>query len=94
LPVNRWHLPVEGPEQLALALVPLQPHVHVAIEEFRLFGPHALEVRVPDRQLLRELAPRKRRDAVALHATGLLDFESALAVLRRAVMRVRRLARC
>jgi len=66
----------------------------VAIEKLRLLGPHALEVRVRDLQLLRELPAGKRRDAVPLHAGGLLDLECALAVLRRALMRVRRLARC
>jgi hypothetical protein len=91
---HRAHLSVEGPEQLTLAVLLLKPRVHVAVEKLRLLGPHALEVRVRDLQFLRELAPRKRRDAVALHAGGLLDLECALAILRRAVMRVRRLARC
>ena len=91
---HRAHLAVEGPEQLTLALLLLQPRVHVAVEELRLLGPHALEVRVRDLQLLRELPAGKRRDAVPLHAGGLLDLQGALAVLRRAVMRARRLARC
>jgi hypothetical protein len=86
---DRTDLSVEGSEQLALALLPLRPRVHVPIEEAPAARSHALEVRVRDPQLLRELPAGKRRDAVPLHSGGLLDFQGALAVLRRAVMRAR-----
>jgi hypothetical protein len=63
----------------------LQPRVDVAIEQVRLLGAHAVEIRVGYLQLVGQLAPRKLGDPVILHTGLLVNVDRRDALLARAV---------